>query len=110
MVKSNALNRIIVVGIKRILYGYRPRWIDQVAHVLWAIRTQKKTGSTEAPFSIIYGTKAMVPVEIGLTLPRVLAAGEDNDKQRRIDLMLLEKRRELAAMREQNYKRELQKY
>ncbi|XP_076932375.1 uncharacterized protein LOC143631252 [Bidens hawaiensis] len=103
-------NRSIVDGIKRRHDGFRSGWINQVAHILLAILTQKNTGNAETPFSLTYGTEALVPAEIGLPSPRVLALGAYNECQWRLDLMLLEERRELSAMREQNYKRQLQKY
>ncbi|XP_076899910.1 uncharacterized protein LOC143553907 [Bidens hawaiensis] len=51
----------------------------------------------------------MIPAEIGVPSPRVTLQN-DNEAERRLDLMLLEERRELGAIREQNYKRQLQKY
>ncbi|XP_076931144.1 uncharacterized protein LOC143596189 [Bidens hawaiensis] len=59
--------------------------------------------------SLTYGTKAMIPAEVGVPSPRVILQN-DNTAERRLDLMLLEERRELAAIREQNYKRQLQRY
>ncbi|XP_076951217.1 uncharacterized protein LOC143624448 [Bidens hawaiensis] len=63
----------------------------------------------ETPFSLTYGTEAMIPAEVGVPSPRITLP-KDNNAERRLDLMLLEERRELAAIREQNYKRQLQKY
>ncbi|XP_076933484.1 uncharacterized protein LOC143599407 [Bidens hawaiensis] len=88
-------NRTIVGGIKRRLASYISGLVDQLAHVLWAIRTQRNTSNAETPFSLTY---------------RQGALPNDNEVERRLDLMLLEERRELAVMREQNYKRQLQKY
>ncbi|XP_076899160.1 uncharacterized protein LOC143552952 [Bidens hawaiensis] len=51
----------------------------------------------------------MIPAEVGVPSPRVTSQN-DNDAERRLDLMLLEERRELAAIREQNYKPRLKKY
>ncbi|XP_076882837.1 uncharacterized protein LOC143531419 [Bidens hawaiensis] len=51
----------------------------------------------------------MIPAEVGVPSPRITIS-KDNDAERKLDLMLLDERRELAAIREQNYKRQLQKY
>ncbi|XP_076931895.1 uncharacterized protein LOC143597211 [Bidens hawaiensis] len=51
----------------------------------------------------------MIPVEVGVPSPRITLPN-DNDAERRLDLMPLEERRDLGAIREQNYKRQLQKY
>ncbi|XP_076892308.1 uncharacterized protein LOC143544009 [Bidens hawaiensis] len=96
-------NRTIVGGIKKRLANHRSGWVDQLPHVLWAIRTHKNTSNAETPFSLTNGTEAMIPAEIGVPSPRVTLPN-DNDAERRLDLMLLEERRELAAIREQNYK------
>ncbi|XP_076937735.1 uncharacterized protein LOC143605542 [Bidens hawaiensis] len=97
-------NRTIVGGIKKRLANHKSGWVDQLPHVLWAIRTHKNTSNAETPFSLTYGTEAMIPAEVGVPSPRVTLSN-DNDAERRLDLMLLEERQELAAIREQNYKR-----
>ncbi|XP_076892122.1 uncharacterized protein LOC143543756 [Bidens hawaiensis] len=51
----------------------------------------------------------MIPAEIGIPSARVLMI-EDNDQELRMNLNLLEERKELASIREHNYKRHLQKY
>ncbi|XP_076945225.1 uncharacterized protein LOC143616216 [Bidens hawaiensis] len=89
--------------------NYKSGWVDQLPHFLWAIRTQRSTSNAETPFSLTYGTEAMIPAEVGVPSPRVTLPN-DNEAERWLDLMLLEERRELAAMWEQNYKRQLQKY
>ncbi|XP_076955619.1 uncharacterized protein LOC143630509 [Bidens hawaiensis] len=61
------------------------------------------------PFSLTNGTEAMVPTEIGVPSARLLM-NNDYDKELRMNLNLLEYRRELALIREHNYKRQLQKY
>ncbi|XP_076943004.1 uncharacterized protein LOC143613075 [Bidens hawaiensis] len=102
-------NRMIIGEIKKRLANHKSGWVDQLPHVLWAIRTHKNTSNAETPFSLTYGTEAMIPAEVGVPSPRITLP-KDNDAERKLDLMLLEERRELAAMREQNYKRQLQKY
>ncbi|XP_076958710.1 uncharacterized protein LOC143634555 [Bidens hawaiensis] len=107
--EAERANRTIVGGIKKRLANHKSGWVDQLPHVLWAIRTHRNTSNAETPFSLTYGTEAMIPAKVGVPSQRVTLP-EDNDAERRLDLMLLEERRELAAIREQNYKRQLQKY
>ncbi|XP_076898908.1 uncharacterized protein LOC143552623 [Bidens hawaiensis] len=61
------------------------------------------------PFSLTYGTEAMIPAEIGLPSSRILMM-ENNEKELRMNLDLLEERHELAAIRENKYKSQLEKY
>ncbi|XP_076950399.1 uncharacterized protein LOC143623352 [Bidens hawaiensis] len=51
----------------------------------------------------------MIPDEIRIPSTRVLLI-DDNDHELRMNLDLLEERRELASISEHNYKRQLQKY
>ncbi|XP_076923661.1 uncharacterized protein LOC143585865 [Bidens hawaiensis] len=51
----------------------------------------------------------MIPAEIGVPSARKILT-IDNEKELRLNLDLLEERRELAAIRENKYKRQLQKY
>ncbi|XP_076915951.1 uncharacterized protein LOC143575458 [Bidens hawaiensis] len=70
---------------------------------------QKNSSNSETPFSLTYGTEAMIPAKIGVPSARTLLI-EDNDKELQMNLNLLEERRELASIREHNYKCQLQKY
>ncbi|XP_076901362.1 uncharacterized protein LOC143555741 [Bidens hawaiensis] len=60
-------------------------------------------------FTLTYGTEAMIPAEIGFPSAQILMIN-DNDKELRMKLNLHEERRELALIREHNYKRQLQIY
>ena len=40
------------------------RWANELLKVLWAYRTTAGTLTRETPFSLLYGYKTMVPVEI----------------------------------------------
>ncbi|XP_076905369.1 uncharacterized protein LOC143561114 [Bidens hawaiensis] len=87
------------------LGGYR-----SLPHRLLAFRTLKKTSHEETPFSLTYGTEAMIPSEIGLPSARVLLVEEGNEIELRLNLDQLEERRELAAIKEEQYKRQIKKY
>ena len=105
------INRSIVEGIKTHLGTKRTGWVDKVPHVLWAHRTLTKTSNDKTPFSLTYGSEAVIPAEMGCPSARVLmAAHTNNDQELRLNLDLLEERRERAAIREANYKKNLERY
>ncbi|GKB76718.1 reverse transcriptase domain-containing protein [Tanacetum coccineum] len=88
-------------GIKALLDERSKNWIEEISHVLWAHRTMIKSSNGETPFSLTYGTKAVIPVEIGM--PTLRTAKVDmikNDEALEINLDLLEERREQAAIPE----------
>ncbi|GJY25317.1 reverse transcriptase domain-containing protein [Tanacetum coccineum] len=70
-----------------------------------------KTRNGETPFSLTYGTQAVIPVEIGM--PTLRTAKVDmikNDEALEINLDLLEKRREQTAIQEAKSKARMEKY
>ena len=46
--------------------------MDELSHVLWAHRTTNKTSTGDTPFSLVYGTEAVIPAEIGM--PTIITA------------------------------------
>nr|GEW19360.1 reverse transcriptase domain-containing protein [Tanacetum cinerariifolium] len=60
-----------------------------------------KSSHGDTPFSLTYGTEAVIPAEIGMPTYRTTAVDVvNNDEELRLNLDLLEERRELAAMSE----------
>ncbi|GJU74730.1 reverse transcriptase domain-containing protein [Tanacetum coccineum] len=69
----------------------------------------KANGDT--PFSLTYGTEAVIPAEIGMhTLRTAEVDLVQNNEALEINLDLLEERREQAAIREANRKARMEKY
>ncbi|GJT79287.1 reverse transcriptase domain-containing protein [Tanacetum coccineum] len=76
-----------------------------------AHRTMIKSSNGDTPFSLTYGTKAVIPVEIGMpTLRTTEVDMVQNDEALEINLDLLEERREHAAIREAKRKAKMEKY
>ncbi|XP_022007808.1 uncharacterized protein LOC110907084 [Helianthus annuus] len=84
-------------------------WADELPNVLWAHRTLHKTSNGETPFSLTYGTEAVIPAEIGLPNQRC-KNWEENERELRSNLDLLEERRNIAAIKEARYKKKIEKY
>nr|GFB78688.1 reverse transcriptase domain-containing protein [Tanacetum cinerariifolium] len=93
------VNRSLGEGIKACLDKHKGRWVEELSHVLWAHRTTIKVSTRDTPFSLVYETEAVIPVEIGMPTIRTAEVNvATNDDERRIDLDLLEERRERAAI------------
>ncbi|GJS80304.1 reverse transcriptase domain-containing protein [Tanacetum coccineum] len=91
-------NRSLGEGIKARLDERSKDWIEELPHVLWAHRTMIKSSNGETPFSLTYGTEAVIPAEIGM--PTFRTAEMDptkNNEALGINLDLIEERREQAA-------------
>ncbi|GKA83265.1 reverse transcriptase domain-containing protein [Tanacetum coccineum] len=85
--------------------------MEELSHVLWAHRTMIKSSNGDTPFLLTYGTKAVIPTEIGM--PTLRTAEVDlvqNNEALEINLDLLEERREQTAIREAKSKARMKKY
>ncbi|GKG16923.1 reverse transcriptase domain-containing protein, partial [Tanacetum coccineum] len=74
-------NRSLGEGIKARLDERSKDWIEQLPHVLWAHHTMIKSSNGETPFSLTYGTEAVIPAEIGM--PTLRSAAIDPAKKQR---------------------------
>nr|GEZ09626.1 reverse transcriptase domain-containing protein [Tanacetum cinerariifolium] len=113
--QSNGLveraNRSLGEGIKARLGEGNKNWVEELPHVLWAHRTMIKSSHGDTPFSLTYGTEAVIPAEIGMPTYRTAAVDVvNNDKDLRLNLDLLEERRERVAVCEARAKSKMMKY
>ncbi|GJW68382.1 reverse transcriptase domain-containing protein [Tanacetum coccineum] len=94
-------NRSLGEGIKARLEARSKNWMEELPHVLWAHRTMIKSSNVDTPFSLTYGTEAVIPAEIGMPTIRTVEVDlVQNNEALEINLDLLEERREEAAIRE----------
>nr|GEV24379.1 reverse transcriptase domain-containing protein [Tanacetum cinerariifolium] len=81
-------------GIKTRLDERSKKWLEEISHVLWAHHTMIKSSNGETPFSLTYGTEAVIPIDIGMQTFRTT----------RVDIIkndeALEEKREQAAIQE----------
>nr|GEY43860.1 reverse transcriptase domain-containing protein [Tanacetum cinerariifolium] len=101
--QSNGLveraNQSMGEGIKSRLVKGNKNWIEELHHVLWAHQTMIKSSHGDTPFSLTYGTEAVLPIEIGMPTYRTAAVDVvNNDEELRLNLDLLEERQERAAI------------
>jgi len=80
-------------------------------NVLWAYKTTARTPIGETPFRITYGTKTVIPVEVGVaSIKREVLHEEDNDDQLQINLDFLEEVRDKASNRMTKYQQKIAEY
>nr|GEY08936.1 reverse transcriptase domain-containing protein [Tanacetum cinerariifolium] len=98
-------------GIKARLGEGDKNWVKELPHVLWAHRTMIKSSHDETPFSLTCGTEAVIPAEIRMPTYRTAAVDVVyNDEELRLNLVLLDERRERAAILEAKAKLKMTKY
>ncbi|GJT19932.1 reverse transcriptase domain-containing protein [Tanacetum coccineum] len=104
-------NRSLGEGIKARLDERSKDWIGELSHVLWSHRTMIKSSNGETPFSLTYGTEAVIPAEIGMpTLRTMKVDPTKNDEALEINLDHIEEKREQAAIQEAKSKAKMEKY
>nr|GEX86879.1 reverse transcriptase domain-containing protein [Tanacetum cinerariifolium] len=104
-------NRSLMEGIKTLIGRERASWVDELPDVLWAHQTSIKQSNGEKPFSLTYGSDAVIPAEIGIPTYQTLMIREEyNEDEMRLNLELLQERRETTAIREARYKTKMEQY
>ncbi|XP_016195174.1 uncharacterized protein LOC107636162 [Arachis ipaensis] len=68
-------NKVILLGLKKLLDNKKGAWADELASVLWSYRTTEQSATGETPFRLTYGVDAIIPVEIGEPSPLLLLKG-----------------------------------
>ncbi|XP_034201917.1 uncharacterized protein LOC117616643 [Prunus dulcis] len=86
-------------------------WPKKLPEALWAIRTSYRTSIGETPFSMAFGSEAVVPVEIGEPSYRTESfAPKENEEAMSLSLDLLEEHRAQANLRNEAYKQRVSRY
>ncbi|GJT91004.1 reverse transcriptase domain-containing protein [Tanacetum coccineum] len=106
------LELAIQMEAKRIdAYTDEKIFIQKLPIVLWAYQTTIRTGTGCTPFSLVFGSEAVLPPKIGLSTHQInIFDSTTNDMNLRLNLDLLEERRELAALRTARYKRHTERH
>ncbi|GKV48654.1 hypothetical protein SLEP1_g55455 [Rubroshorea leprosula] len=98
MVES--VNKVILEAIKPRLELHKAKWADELNNVLWAYRTTSRTTTSETPYHLAVGTKAVIAIEIGVPSFKVTHFNEGRNGQLlRENLDLLDEVREEARLR-----------
>nr|GEW13038.1 reverse transcriptase domain-containing protein [Tanacetum cinerariifolium] len=98
-------------GIKARLGEGNKNWLEELSRVFWAHRTMIKSSNDDTLFSLAYGTEAAIPAEIEMpTYRTAVVDAVHNDEELRLNLDLLEERRERAEIHEAKAKSKMRKY
>ncbi|KAL0405406.1 UNVERIFIED_CONTAM: hypothetical protein Slati_3854500 [Sesamum latifolium] len=69
---SKVTNCILVQGVKRRLEQVSGNWTEELTSVLWAYRITPRGSTGKSPFTLVYGTGAIIPAELGMLSHRIL--------------------------------------
>ncbi|CAL9007613.1 unnamed protein product [Prunus brigantina] len=62
--QAEASNKVILDCLKKRPQGAERKLVDELPGVQWAYRTTKRRSNGETPFSLTYGTEAIIPPHI----------------------------------------------
>ena len=106
--QAEAVNKIIVSGLKKRLDDAKGKWVEELPHGLWTYRTTPRRSTGETPFSMTYGAEAVIPLETGFPMTRTSSFNpKDNDEQLSRSLDLIEEKRENAMVQLAYYQQKL---
>jgi hypothetical protein len=91
--------------------NYATRWLAELSHVIWGLRTQVSSATGFTPFFLVYGSEVVLPTDVAFGAPQIRFYEEGEAEQtRRIDLDSLEEPRLAAVMRQARHDQQLRRY
>jgi len=95
--QAEAVNKVIISGLKKRLDNAKGKWVEELPHILWTYRTTPRRSTRKMPFSMTYGAKVVIPLEIGFPMLRTNSFTlSSNDELLEKSLDLIEECRENA--------------
>ena len=106
--QAEAVNMVIVNGIKKRIDDAKGRWVEELSHVLWMYRTTPCRSTGETPFSMTYGAEAIISLETSFpTLRTSSFDSSSNNELLEKSLEFIEERRESAIVQLAYYQHKL---
>ena len=106
--QAEAVNKVIVSGLNKMLDDAKGKWVEELPHVLWTYKTTPRRSTRGTHFSMTYGTEAVIPLETGFPMSRTSSFNpRDNDEQLTKSLNLIEEKRENVMVQLAYYQQKL---
>lgn len=97
--------------MKKWLEKAKGLWADELPSVLWAYQTTAKTSIGETPFSLAYGTEAVILVECGIPSVRYMWLDENSNRELlNHSLNIIDELRDKAHLRSALYQQKVAQY
>jgi hypothetical protein len=66
---------MVLQGIKDHIFDdasqYATWWLAELPHMIWGLRTQVSLATGYSPFFLVYGSKAVLPIDLAFDAPRI---------------------------------------
>ena len=104
-------NKIILQGLKKRLLDAKTDWVDELPNVLWGYRTTPCSTTGETPFRMVYGTEAVLPLEISMGSARVQHfSPQSSEEGLKANIDLIEETRSKAQFKVAQYQQKKASY
>ena len=80
--QAEATNKTLIKIINKTSQEYAGRWAMHLPDALWVYRNSPKSATSFSPFSLVYGTEVVSPVEIMTPSLRVIQKQEKKTKKK----------------------------
>ena len=107
--QAEATNKTLVNILAKMLEDFSSTWDDKIPEVLWAYQTTKMKPTGYTPFSLIFGTGAVSPVELEVPSARYDLQSAMLPHSRHVQLEALEENRDNAQRHFEIYWKQLSK-
>ena len=103
-----AVNKVIVSGLKKRLDDTKGKWVEELPRDLWTYRTTPRRFTRETPFSMTYDAEVVIPLENGFPTLRNRSFNLGNNSELlEKSLDFIEERRENAMVQLGYYQHKL---
>jgi hypothetical protein len=102
------VNGMVLQGLKPRIFNrldkHGKKWAAKLPSVLWSLRTTPSRATGFTPFFLVYGSGAVLPIDLEYGSPRLKAYNEQsNDAARENTLDQLEAARDIALLHSVRY-------
>ncbi|KAJ1700848.1 hypothetical protein LUZ63_000627 [Rhynchospora breviuscula] len=73
---AEAFNKVLIKILRKTVGNNQRNWHEKLLEALWAYRITHRTATQVTPYSLVYGTEAVLPIEVELPSLRVVMASE----------------------------------
>ena len=106
--QAESSNKIVINNLKKRLTTHKGRWAEELPWALWSDRTTPKTSTGQTPYSLVYGTEAVLPTEIMTPTTRYgLQTTDANQEELAHDIDTIDELREIAKIRMESYRQKV---
>ncbi|KAI5316649.1 hypothetical protein L3X38_036356 [Prunus dulcis] len=100
--QAEAFNKVLCNILKKMVLGNKRDWHERLPEALWAYRTTIRNSTGCTPYNLVFGSEAVLPLEVQLPSLRValqLTNPDENANVRLAELEALDEKRLAAQQR-----------